>query len=261
MILQQLKFEYKSNEEALIGQPVNDSHFNTLIEESSYVKLAKHKPIVYLNLDDPRFDELLPFLESINYPSSTRKTLGATNRSMLFGAVPAKINRSNFCTTGAVLEHSADLHRLLSLKYSTVADGLMKRYLTQWNKIGHSIFNHSNINKDWQLGDSFWTSGIINHNSPHNFHRDNSNSRCAYSAMITFKGNVSGGYLVLPEYNIAFKVANRSMIFFCGKELIHGVSPINYGTNGHRYSIVYYTTEDLKKCGSYQNEILKATQF
>lgn len=137
MILQQLNFKRTANEDSLIGQAVNDSHYNNLIEQSSYVQLDKGKPVVYLNLDDKRFDELIPLLRGLNLSKSTRRILGDTNQSLLFGAVPPKINRANFCTVGATISHSTKLNKLLTLKYSIVADRFMQLYLPQWHKVGH----------------------------------------------------------------------------------------------------------------------------
>jgi len=247
-----------TNSKIFIGKSVTNAHYDEIIEESSYVYLDKHKPVVYLNLNDSHFDELLPYLNDLEFAKSTRKTLGNNNASILFGAVTAKINRSNFCNVGATVCQSPTLNQLLKLKYSTIANELMKVYLPQYQKLGRTILKHSGIHSDWYMADSFWTSGIINKNSPHNFHLDGDNKSHAYSAMITMKHNVSGGYLVMPEYRIAFKVSNRSLIFFCGKEIVHGVSPINRGLDGHRYSIVYYTTADLKFCDSYSEEMAKS---
>jgi hypothetical protein len=252
-------FEVKDfSGEKLIGNTVTKQHFSEVIKESSFVTLEKHKPIIYLDLNEPRFDALLPYLNDLNFAKSTRKTLGNTNESILFGAVSKKVNHNNFCNVGATVCQSPDLSQLLKLEYSTICDGLMQLYLPQYQKLGKAILKHSGIHHDWHMADSFWTSGIINKNSPHNFHIDGANASSAYSAMITLKGNISGGYLVIPEYNIAFQVSNRSVIFFCGKEIIHGVSPINIRKNGFRYSMVYYTTADLKYCSSYSEEMIKA---
>ncbi|HTI60382.1 hypothetical protein [Mucilaginibacter sp.] len=242
----------------LIGQPVSNNSYNILIKESSFINLEKHKPIVYLDLNHQKFDELVPLLEKLEFQKSTRKTLGDRNESILFGAVTAKINHDNFCNVGATILRSPKLNQLLKIKYSTIANEIMKTYLEQWQKIGMSVFKKSGIHTDWQMADTFWTSGIINKNSPHNFHLDNDNSRNGYSAMITLKHNMSGGYIVFPEYALAVEVSNRSLIFFCGKDIVHGVSDINLKKGGFRYSMVYYTTADLKYCDSYANEMKKA---
>jgi len=259
MLLRELDFDYcEGDNSKLIGRQVEKKHYDTLIKESSYIYLEKHKPIVYLDLNNATFDELIPYLEQLDFLKSTRKTLGDRNKSLLFGAVTAKINHDNFCNVGATVLQSPRLSKLLKIKYSTIANELMKVYLGQWQKVGMSVFKNSGIHPDWQMADAFWTSGVINKNSPHNFHLDNDNSRNGYSAMITMKNNMSGGYLVFPEYRLAIEVTNRSMIFFCGKDIIHGVSPMNLKPSGYRYSIVYYTTADLRYCNSYEEEMQKA---
>jgi hypothetical protein len=72
---------------SFIGKTVTAAHFDEVVELSSYVYLDNHKPVIYLNLQDSRFDELLPYLQELEFAKSTRKTLGNTNESMLFGAV------------------------------------------------------------------------------------------------------------------------------------------------------------------------------
>lgn len=257
--LQERDFKYiPLAKSEIIGKPVTDNHYDEIIEHSSYVYLENSKPVVYLNLNYSGFDELIPHLQNLKFAQSTRKTLGQYNKSMLFGAVAAKINRDSFCNVGATVSHAPVLNQLLKLKYSTLSDAYMKLAIPQWQKVGQNVFKNSDIHEDWRMGNSFWTSGIINKNSPHNFHMDDNNCRNAHSAMITLKNNVSGGYLVMPEYRIAFKVSNRSLIYFCGREIIHGVSPMQIHQDGFRYSIVYYTTADLKYCDSYENEMSKA---
>ena len=46
--------------------------------------------------------------------------------------------------------------------------------------------------------------------------------------MVVFKRDVAGGYLVIPEFDIALEVADNTLSIFNGQEILHGVSTIEY---------------------------------
>ena len=101
-----------------------------------------------------------------------------------------------------------------------------------------------------------FTSGIVNKNNQLNYHYDSGNFRGVYSNMLVFKGDVSGGHLVIPEINISLEVADNSITIFDGQDLLHGVSPIKYlHKESYRYSIVYYSLERMWQCMEVGEEI------
>jgi hypothetical protein len=262
--LESLSIEKTGREpEKFLHRPVRESHFNHLITASSLVKLeGASAPILYLDLNEEleEVNELWPHLDNLNIPASSRTSLGTKNKSILFGAVPPTIMRNSYCSFGAVADRDSELATLLYYKYSTIFHAVLQKHLPQWEKINMKLWKDSCIHKDYQLGNSLWTSGIINKNSPQKYHYDGMNVRNMLSAMITLKRNMSGGYLTFPEYDLAFEVKNRSLIFFSGSTLIHGVSPLSLHEKGTRYSIVYYTTKQLQICDAFENEIKKATK-
>jgi hypothetical protein len=257
--LDQFHFNKSAFGEELIGKKSSENHFDDLISSSAFVRLEGKPPVLYLDLDLPVFDELWNPLNDLSFPRSTRKTLGENNKSILFGGMSKSINRNYFCNFGAVASHDSVLHRLLSTKYSTILNRMMITAAGGWQNVNESLFKKSKIHEDYRLSESTWTSGIINKNSQQNYHFDDMNIKNMMSAMITLKHNVAGGYLTFPEYKVAFEVKNRSVIFFCGSNILHGVSPISQLRDGKRYTVVYYTTEGLKHCDSYRDEIIKST--
>ena len=67
--------------------------------------------------------------------------------------------------------------------------------------------------------------------------------------MAVFKHDVEGGYLCLPEYRVAVECKNNSLFIFDGQSILHGVTPIRrLTTEGYRYSIVYYTLQQMANC-------------
>jgi len=241
-----------------LHRPASDKDYNQLIRSTCQVNLEGKPPIVYIKDIGDVVEELLPHLQNLRYSASQRFNLGKGNKSILFGAVPSSINKSNHCTFGAVASHDSDLHKLLCTKYAAILQLLMADCLPCWSQVWKKLYELKPIHADYRMEKSIWTSGIINYNSPHNYHYDEMNRAKMISAMLTFKDGIKGGHLCFPEYGLAFEVGNRSAIFFSGKEILHGVTPMNIDKDGHRISIVYYTTDSLVKCGSQEEEIQKA---
>lgn len=102
---------------------------------------------------------------------------------------------------------------------------------------------------DWKIGEEkLWTSGVINDTAQLPYHRDNFNFP-AWSAMPVLRRGTRGGHLHLPEYDLVIPCADSTATYFKGKELVHGVTPIERKQeNGYRYSIVFYALRGMKDC-------------
>lgn len=67
-----------------------------------------------------------------------------------------------------------------------------------------------------------------------------------------------GGYLSCPEYDIGFEVEDNSVILFDGQNILHGVTPFEHLTRlSYRYSIVYYTLQQIWNCLPLNEEIIR----
>jgi hypothetical protein len=103
-----------------------------------------------------------------------------------------------------------------------------------------------------------FTSGVVNKENALAYHFDKGNFAGMQSAMIVLCKDIMGGHLVLPEYNVAFKIKNNTLILFDGQNVLHGVSPIKKcNDKGYRYSIVYYSMKELWKCLTQEEEIIR----
>ena len=102
---------------------------------------------------------------------------------------------------------------------------------------------------EWRISGSPFTSGIVNKNNELPYHRDAGNFKGVYSNMIAFKNQVSGGRLCVPEFGIKFEIEDNSLLIFDGQKYLHGVTPIiKTGRQSYRYTVVYYSLEQLWKC-------------
>jgi hypothetical protein len=111
---------------------------------------------------------------------------------------------------------------------------------------------------DWKIGGTPFTSGIINKNNPLKYHFDAGNIGQVYSNMIAFKNDCEGGHLALPEFDIGLEISNRSVVFFDGQDILHGVTPFRLlSRDAYRYTIVYYTLKQMWNCKPLDEEIAR----
>ena len=74
--------------------------------------------------------------------------------------------------------------------------------------------------------------------------------------MVVFKKDIEGGHLIIPELVIALEVEDNTVTIFNGQDILHGVSSIEYkNASAYRYSIVYYSLEQMWKCEPLGEEI------
>jgi hypothetical protein len=99
------------------------------------------------------------------------------------------------------------------------------------------------------MEDTPFTQGIVNKDGLLPYHFDKTNFRHVWSGMVAFRHNMRGGHLAVPEYDVGFEIADRSLLLFDGQSLFHGVTPMEpTGLDAYRYSIVYYSREAMVKC-------------
>ena len=78
--------------------------------------------------------------------------------------------------------------------------------------------------------------------------------------MVAFRDKVEGGHLAIPEYNIGLEIADLSLTFFAGQEVLHGVTPFHTNQGGYRYTLVYYTMNQMWKCEDVSTEVARIRQ-
>lgn len=115
------------------------------------------------------------------------------------------------------------------------------------------------VGGDWRLGgDGLWTSGIVNESTSLPYHRDNANFH-TWSAMPVVRRGTRGGYLHLPEYGAVLPCRDGWVVHFCGRELVHGVTPITKtADDGYRYSVVFYAIRGMANCADVAAEQTRA---
>jgi hypothetical protein len=149
-----------------------------------------------------------------------------------------------------------DEHKLFA-DFAKTLDAHYKKYVPEIYKV-HQNLSDEKILEEWKMQGSPFTSGIINKNNPLKYHYDSGNFTDVYSNMLALKRDVQGGYLAIPEYDVALEIANHSISLFDGQKLLHGVTPILYSNaQGYRYTIVYYTLKKMWNCEPLTAEIAR----
>lgn len=213
--------------------------------------------IVYLELDDD-CTEVVQALKAIKYLEGTR-TGGLPSRSRIFGYAPRNPIRNDFCTATSLARENERAHKV-------VADYSQKisRYYQRYNP---ELFEEhqkqvERVLPEYQMAGSVFTSGIINKNNPLPYHFDAGNFRNVWSNMLGFKEHIDGGYLSLPEYDVAFEIKHNSLFMFDGQSLLHGVTPIRQldPDLSYRFTIVFYSLRGMWNCKPLNDEIAAARQ-
>ncbi len=108
-------------------------------------------------------------------------------------------------------------------------------------------FIKGRMNPKYTLGKTVFTSLAINKYGDEmpamNFHIDSGDNNSGLTSITVFNnGNYNGGYFVLPQYKVAFKVGD-SDVFVGNSRKVHGVTKIE--GNGQRLSVVSYANTAL----------------
>lgn len=213
---------------------------NTLITENGVPK------ILYIHIDPKLTEKLREACLNIKYHKGFRSR-GMASTSRIFGYTPRNVLRRDFCSATSLASEDQKDHDIIC-SFGEILQSLYQQYFPDiFQK--HKEQVEKKISKDWMIKGTPFTSGIVNKNNPLKYHFDNGNLTGVLSNMVVLKKYVKGGHLSCPEYGIGFEVADNTAIIFDGQDILHGVTPIRKASpNAYRYSIVYYTLQQMWSC-------------
>lgn len=225
-----------------------------LISEDTLISVGGKPVILYKKLDWD-FEPLRKCLLEIKYDISTRSS-GLKTTSKVFGYQPRIPMRRDFCTKTS-LAHQAPKKNKLICEYGERVKEEYKKYFPV-TFTDHSKWTEDNIREEWKIEKTPFTSGIVNKNNPLKYHFDAGNIENVCSCMLALKHSTSGGYLSLPELGIGLEIADKSLTIFDGQSWLHGVTPIKkLSENAHRFTVVYYTLQQMWKCEPLTDELAR----
>lgn len=239
--------------------------FSTLITQSTVVMIEDEPRIVYVELADADEDytPIVKALQSIDFESIVgKRTSGMAGDSRTFGWMPRRTLRNDFCHISQLALENAAAHQTIC----TYAEKISTWY-ERYNPVlyaHHEGLMSEKVSADYRMPDApqtVFTSGIINRNNALPYHFDGGNFKDVWSCMLVFKKNVSGGYLSVPALDVGFELKNNSLFMFDGQGILHGVTPIKrLAVDSYRYSIVYYSLQQMWNCLPITDEIIRIRQ-
>ena len=230
------------------------SDVSTLIKEDVIIYVDNQPVLLYKKLEEDT-SALRWAVKNIQYATGKRSR-GLVSTSAIFGYSPRIAMRHDYCTVTAMAVNQKKQHHVIT-EFAKDLVGYYKKNFPERYEF-HNKLVEERVMQDWTIGGSPFTSGIVNKNNQLNYHYDAGNFKGVLSNMVVFKKDVAGGYLVIPELDIALEVADKTLTIFNGQEILHGVSTIEYDNeHAYRYSAVYYSLEQMWKCEPLDDEIAR----
>lgn len=210
--------------------------------------------LAYLPLGD--VSDLRAAVRGVDIRETYRAASGRRNASRVFGWSPRRpVQRREACNSTSFAKEQPDEQRTL--------DRWAVRLLGMLRDLDPTVAEHDEatmreVLPEWRMAGTTWTSGVVNQNSQLPYHRDGFNFP-TWSAMPVLRRGVDGGHLHLPEYDLTVACRDGWGVFFCGQQLVHGVTPMRrVKDDGYRYSVVYYALRGMKDCHTYAVETARA---
>lgn len=225
---------------------------DNFIDEDIIVYIDGQPALLYLTLEEDT--KPLRWAVKTQKYQKHRRSKGLIQMSSLFGYTPRITYRQDYCTITAMAEKYPKHHAVISSFINNI-HGYYERFFPNIYK-QHKEIVKNRILDDWTIGDTPFTSGIVNKNNPLKYHLDTGNFKGILSNMVVLKKGTKGGHLVIPELNLALACNDNTLVIFNGQDLVHGVSPIEYEDEGsYRYSVVYYSLESMWRCEPLGSEL------
>lgn len=232
------------------------SDYSTLISESCKIVDEDTGKLLIVYIVMPKTPaKLLQSLLKIKYDKNKRLA-GLITHSRIFAYKPREKIRNDMCTSTSLAVQMPQEHKIIC-DFANDLTNYYKKYCPEvFNE--HLTVAKEKVLPEWKIGDTPFTSGIINQNNALHYHFDSGNFKEVYSNMVAFKSNTKGGHLSIPEYDIGLEISNNSIVLFDGQKICHGVTPIKLMSKAaYRYTIVYYTLQQMWKCEPIDEELAR----
>ena len=237
------------------NRSAREEDFERLIDEDATITLNGKKLIVYIAKLEKRLPRLVDALKRVKYDTSTR-TNGLVTTSKIFGFAPRNVIRNHPCRAAKFASDQPQEHDLVAQAAYIAEEEYRKHHPEMAER--HFQIADTKVRKEYRIGKTMFTSGIINHNNPLRYHFDTGNFEGVASAMFAFKDGIEGGYLSVPELEIGFSCRDHSLTIFDGQALLHGVTPIKkLKPDATRFTVVFYSLKQLWNCETNVDEISK----
>jgi hypothetical protein len=250
----------KLNLREFVQRRANENDCPTLLKDEFRLVDKESGKVVCLYVkpaeDAAALDEMFDCCTKVKY-QETFRTSGLKTTSRIFGYNPRNAIRKDFCSiTSFATEQPAQHSKIMS------GGAIAAKHYALHNPelyADHLKTTKERVVEDYRHADVPFTSGIINDNNPLCYHFDSGNFKEVWSAMIVLKRDIGGGYLSMPEYGVMCEVRDKTIFYFDGQNILHGVTPITkVKPAARRFSIVYYSLRAMWNCAPLREEIARA---
>lgn len=188
-------------------------------------------------------------------PTTTYRMAGSRNVSRTFGFTTARAPmRRSSCRPCSGAVDAAAAHTRIVAAADPLAEILGKILPTRADE--DRARAAAAIRPEWMMG-GWWTSGVVNFDSPLPYHYDANNLAC-WSAMPVLRRGMNGGHLHVPEYGLVVGCRDGDVCFFAGYDLMHATTPMSRTSpDGYRISAVFYTVAGMGKCDEPDAELAR----
>ena len=145
-------------------------------------------------------------------------------------------------------------------EFTAVMEELVKVGWENIKKYGgdfyYQVDSADRARKEWRIGNTPYTSGVINSSVTMPYHRDRGNVEDTGSVMWVARTYTKGGHLHIPELNMVVCCSHGTMLAFYGEIFWHGVTLIRglSRDQASRYSIVAYAKKAILKAKAPEDE-------
>jgi len=256
LVLEKKKIDLRE----FVQRRANESDCETLLKDEFRLIDKESQKVVCLYIkpseDAKALDDIFECCTEVKYQESYR-TSGLKTTSRIFGYNPRNAIRKDFCSITSFATEQPNQHAKIMSGGAIAA----KHYALHNSELyaEHLKTTTERVVEDYRHADVPFTSGIINDNNPLCYHFDSGNFKDVWSAMIVLKKDIGGGYLSMPEYGVMCEVKDKSIFYFDGQSILHGVTPITkLRPDSRRFSIVYYSLRAMWNCAPLREEIARA---
>ncbi len=163
--------------------------------------------------------------------------------------------RFPYCRQTAFTEKNRELfsNSIPFLKYIShmFEEACSERYEAQKKVVDHS-------SKDFIITDTVFSTVTVNKNFQTAYHTDAGDLKEGLGNLAVLSaGKYEGGYTVMPRYDCAFDLSSGDVCYFDVHE-VHGNTKMTSKAPFERISVVCYYRENIKHCGTMQEELDRA---
>lgn len=226
------------------------------IETEDCLIYVDGEPAVFYKILPPEMLKNLRWaVKNIKYGLGKR-TLGLVSQSKVFGYSPRLALRSDYCREASMAKDEPKQHKVIA-DFVQQLISYYKEWMPEQYQYHEEVVNEKVLD-GWRIEGTPFTSGIVNKNNKLKYHFDAGNFKGLLSNMVVLKKDVDGGHLVIPELDLALEVPDGALVIFNGQKILHGVSDIHYKNDlAYRYSVVYYSLEQMWKCEPLDEELAR----